>query len=216
MRISRFRRLLAMGSTALAILVAALVIASVLIGKPRDRTFDHEFSSTAGIAHRIKPTSHTEEFSAAAKANDNGDFREAERSYRAILYVEPESAAAHHGLGSALTFQRRYDEAEREYERSIEIDPQFAPSYSALGTIAARRGQTDVAISWYKQAVELDPTFGIAYWGLGANYQLKGDCKTAIRYLKRVPELLPETHLAARATALASRCTSMQVDSGDR
>jgi tetratricopeptide (TPR) repeat protein len=199
------------------ILVVAAVSAAVVLflrETPSETPFRHELSDANGIVHGSSPrgqaelSKHPQEFRAALDAINRGAFEAAERSYRDILRMEPRSAEAHHGLGSALTYQGRYDEAESEFKRAIEIDPRRAPSYSALGTVAAYRRQTDEAIRQYQRAVELDPMFGLAYWGLGANYFQKQECARAVQYLKRVPELLPGSSYAAKAEALLARCSS--------
>lgn len=196
----------------LVVAVGSIAVVLLVRERPSETPYHHDLSNANGIVHgasardMAEQLDHPQEFRVALDAINSGAFEVAERSYRDILRLEPQSAMAHHGLGSTLTYQGRYDEAESEFKRAIEIDPRRAPSYSALGTIAAYRRQTDEAIRQYQRAVELDPMFGLAYWGLGANYYRKQQCATAIEYLKRVPELLPGSTYATRAETLIARC----------
>ena len=97
-------------------------------------------------------------------------FSEAIEVSRRAIQIQPNLAAAHTLLGSALLEVGRRDEALVETKRAIELDPNDARAYVGLGIVDGAMRRYTEAIKAYKQAVNLDPSYLAAYINLGVAY----------------------------------------------
>jgi len=64
------------------------------------------------------------------------DATGAEAVFRRVVDIQPESAAAHRGLGLALWSERQVEAAWRELQVATRLDPADAEAHFALGKIA--------------------------------------------------------------------------------
>lgn len=71
-------------------------------------------------------------FSAGVCYSQTGDARQAERSLRTFLRLQPLSAEGHSALGLVLLSQRRAAEARAEFEQALRLDPAAAEARAAL------------------------------------------------------------------------------------
>jgi len=97
-------------------------------------------------------------------------FTEAIEVSRRAIQIQPNLAAAHTLLGSALLEVGQRVEALAETNRAIELDPNDAHAYVSLGNIDGAMRRYTEAIKAYKQAVNLDPNYLGAYINLGIAY----------------------------------------------
>ena len=74
----------------------------------------------------------------------------AEACYRQVLATQPNHAAAHSNLGSALMGQGKLDEAVAAYRQAIRIKPDLAAAYSNLGNALMGQGKLDDAVAAYR------------------------------------------------------------------
>ncbi|HYI69789.1 MAG TPA: tetratricopeptide repeat protein [Skermanella sp.] len=92
---------------------------------------------------------------------------EAEALYRRALDVEPEGAAIHRALGTALEDQGRTAEAVACYSRCLTLSPDDADGWCDLGMALRRLTRAAEAVPAYRRAVRLDPGFVEAWFNLG-------------------------------------------------
>ncbi|MHB8954089.1 MAG: tetratricopeptide repeat protein [Pirellulaceae bacterium] len=100
--------------------------------------------------------------------------------HRAALAVRPQSTAALHNLGHALSVQGKLDEAIAYYHKAIDLDPNFAKAYNNLGYALKDQGKLDEAIACYRKAIELNPKAPFARYGLGNVLENQGKRDEAI------------------------------------
>ena len=97
----------------------------------------------------------------------SGRAIEAEALYRRALDVEPEGAAIHRALGTALEDQGRTAEAVACYSRCLTLSPDDADGWCDLGMALRRLTRAAEAVPAYRRAVRLDPGFVEAWFNLG-------------------------------------------------
>jgi predicted TPR repeat methyltransferase len=85
------------------------------------------------------------------------DFDAAIEAYRTACDHDPRSAAAHSGLGSALSAAGRYGEALDAVRRASELEPSATGHLDALAIQLRRLGRNDEAAAIYRRWSELDP-----------------------------------------------------------
>jgi Flp pilus assembly protein TadD len=88
--------------------------------------------------------------SEAAWADSAARFAEAVRA-------DPASAEAHHNLGMALFYCRRFDEAIAQFQRALALDPALASAQGSLGQALIESGRPDEAMAALAEAERLDP-----------------------------------------------------------
>ena len=70
-----------------------------------------------------------------------GRADEAIAHFKTSLALQPQSAAAHYNLGTALTVARRLGEAADRYREALRIDPAYANAHNNLGNVYLAEGQ---------------------------------------------------------------------------
>ncbi|HEY0077517.1 MAG TPA: tetratricopeptide repeat protein [Pyrinomonadaceae bacterium] len=130
-------------------------------------------------------------FTRALKAEDAGDFVEAEKLYRKVIELDANYAFAYNNLGVLLTkdFNQRA-EAEALYRKSIELDADNATVYNNLGILLAKDSNRHAeAEALYRKSIELDANNAPAYYNLGCLESLRGNIDAAIENLRRAVEI---------------------------
>jgi Flp pilus assembly protein TadD len=117
--------------------------------------------------------------------------QEAIAEYRKALDLDPELAAAHNNLGSALSDKGRLDEAIAEYSTALQLDPKIAASHNNLGNALKQKGRVDEAIAEYQKALQLDPKYYLAHNNLGNAYKDTGRLEEAIAEYRAAVRLQP-------------------------
>lgn len=94
---------------------------------------------------------------AASQTVVNGNFRAAEKQYRAILKQNAEQPQAILGLATALKAQGKTKEAVSLLETLISKRPDFQPAYYLLGLMYEKQGDLERAKQAYRTYVAIAP-----------------------------------------------------------
>jgi Flp pilus assembly protein TadD len=117
--------------------------------------------------------------------------------FRRTLASQPDSAAAHYNVGTALTVGRRLGEAAREYEEAIRIDPKYAKAHNNLGNVRLAQQQFDAAIGEFEAVVRLQPGSIEGFMNLAAAFAAAGRFDHAVNSADAALRLSPPEPLAS-------------------
>jgi Flp pilus assembly protein TadD len=117
--------------------------------------------------------------------------------FRRTLASQPDSAAAHYNVGTALTVGRRLGEAAREYEEAIRIDPKYANAHNNLGNVRLAQQQFDAAIREFEVVIRLQPESVDGFMNLAAAYAAAGRFDHAVNTAEAALRLSPSEPLAS-------------------
>lgn len=100
----------------------------------------------------------------------------AERAALSAVQADSEDPWAHHGLGYAYLFSRRFDDSLAEFELALRLNPNFSLAQAFYGLAlcyCGRWGEGDVAV---RRALRLSPRDPLAalYYGIAAYAQFIG------------------------------------------
>ena len=127
----------------------------------------------------------------AITAHQEGRLEEAEKLYREILEIQPNSLDANNNLGVLLQYYNKFEEAEKLYKKAIELKPDYAEAYSNLSVILNKLNKFDEAIVSCQKAIEFNPSLAQAYSNLGnAFFKLNRHEDAIVNYNKAI-ELKP-------------------------
>jgi predicted O-linked N-acetylglucosamine transferase (SPINDLY family)/predicted SAM-dependent methyltransferase len=110
-----------------------------------------------------------------------GDLEEAERRFRVVLELNPESAELWSDLGIAVFRQGRRVEAVEHFWRGVTLNPGHAKGWANLGNALKECGRFQDAVSACRRAIEIEPTLEEGRDNLGASLLALGDYGEAIR-----------------------------------
>ena len=96
-----------------------------------------------------------------------GNFKDAEISFRQVIELKPDFAEAHSNLGVLLQVQGRFKEAELSYRKAIELKSNYARAHNNLGVLLKEQGRLDEACYAFFQAINLNSYFADAFTNLG-------------------------------------------------
>ena len=94
-------------------------------------------------------------------------YPEAERIWRQIIQLDPNSAVAFSNLCAALFRQNKLDEAPIFCQKALALDPKLPETYNNLGNVLRVQKKLTEAEEMYRRAIELDDKYVRAYNGLG-------------------------------------------------
>ena len=120
-----------------------------------------------------------------------GRLEEAERAYRRVLELEPDSAPAFNNLGNLYQETGAFEKAEKAYRRALEILPSYPEALVNLATFYSRQGRVSAALELYREALPLSPNREEIYNNMGTAYLRNGDYVEAEGVLRRAFELNP-------------------------
>jgi len=132
----------------------------------------------------------------------HGDRKRATVELRAAIAEKPDSASAHHALGTILEAEKKFPEAAAEYQAVLQTDPHFPYGAIDLARTLAAQQKFDDAIAAVQEALKLSPpveetiSLGIA---MGATYAESGNFPKAIEILRQFTADHPDSvdaHLA--------------------
>ena len=106
-------------------------------------------------------------FRRATELHKEDQFVAAERAYRQVLQVEPNSKGALYGLGQLLAKRGDHFAAKRLFKSLVAIDPGSYKSWFRLGRSLAARGELAEAAEAYCEVIERQPKFVNTYHDLG-------------------------------------------------
>ena len=95
-------------------------------------------------------------------------YPEAERIWRQIIQLDPNSAVAFSNLCAALFLQNKLDEALIFCQKALALDPKLPGTYNNLGIVLYNQKKLTEAEEMYRRALALDDKNVYAYNGLGA------------------------------------------------
>jgi tetratricopeptide (TPR) repeat protein len=124
---------------------------------------------------------------------DRKAYADAIRYRTAAVSLRPDSAAAHHTLGSALDHHGKLGEAFAEYRRAIVVDAKYAAPHVNLGVALAEQGKLDEAVAEFRQAIALDAKLAAAHNNLGNALCKQGKVEEAVEECRQAVALDPKT-----------------------
>ena len=125
---------------------------------------------------------------------------EAERSFVAVLRLNPDYANAHYNLGVVLQRKGDLEGAERSFRAALRINPKDVSAHFNLGIVLEKKGDLEGAERSYRAAVRLNPDAADAHYNLGGVLAKKGDLEGAVRSYLAALRLNPD-HANAHANA---------------
>jgi tetratricopeptide (TPR) repeat protein len=123
-----------------------------------------------------------------------GQTDDAITHFRHALGLRDGNAAAHYGLGLALSQQRKTDEAIEHWQKSLELQPDNLNARNNLGAALAEIGRTPEAIEQWQQTLAFDPDNGNAANNLAWVFATSPDATLrdgakAVAYAKRATQV---------------------------
>ena len=94
-------------------------------------------------------------------------YLEAERIWRQIIQLDPNSAVAFSNLCAALFRQNKLDEAPIFCQKALALDPKLPETYNNLGNVLYNQKKLTEAEEMYRRAIALDDQYVPAYYNLG-------------------------------------------------
>jgi tetratricopeptide (TPR) repeat protein len=104
-----------------------------------------------------------------------GRWEEAVVRLQQFLGLNPNSAAAHLGLGVALMGLGRPAEAAVSFQEALRVDPNHAGAHSNLGVALLEQGRLEDAAASFQQAIHLKPQSAEVHTHLAMIWLLMGD-----------------------------------------
>jgi tetratricopeptide (TPR) repeat protein len=96
------------------------------------------------------------------------------------IRANPDKAAFHANLGSALQKKGRLDDAISSCAKAIELDPEHAEAHANLASAFHQQGNLDEAAASYRRAIAIDPDFAEAHNNLGNTLKEQGQFEDAL------------------------------------
>ncbi|WP_430015045.1 tetratricopeptide repeat protein [Microcystis protocystis FBCC-A270] len=112
-------------------------------------------------------------------------YPEAERIWRQIIQLDPNSAVAFSNLCAALFRQNKLDEALIFCQKSLALDPKLPETYNGLGIVLANQKKLTEAEEMFRRALALDDKYVRAYNNLGNVLRAQKKLKEAEEMYRR-------------------------------
>lgn len=119
--------------------------------------------------------------------------QDAIRHFREAAHLDPDSAASHFNLGTALTVAGDYESAVLEYQRALAIRKDYGQAHNNLASILLQSGKLAEAVTHLNEAVKLDPNNAQAHYNAGIATLRLGKQGDAIGHLKKAVQLAPDS-----------------------
>jgi tetratricopeptide (TPR) repeat protein len=129
----------------------------------------------------------------AERAFGNGLYAEAERLYRTIAQLYPDTGEGLYGLGNSLARLGKLTEAEQVLQRLVALDPTNLEARRNLGALLAMTGRSEAALEAFRAILSSDPDNADALHSIGkvlAGQQRYGE---ASAFLRRAVEADPRS-----------------------
>jgi tetratricopeptide (TPR) repeat protein len=159
----------------------------------------------------VLPVSHpefkTDElFDQAVRAEETGNFAQAERLYRIVMNSDPADAAAPFNLGNMLRSRGGNVEAEDAFRAATRADPTFAQAWYNLADLLDEQGRTEAAIECLRKALQGAPGYVDACFNLALLLQRTDRVTEAANYWRRYLAADAQSEWAARARRSLNFC----------
>jgi serine/threonine protein kinase/Flp pilus assembly protein TadD len=119
-------------------------------------------------------------FTLGNRLYEREDYAEALRYCSIAVSIRPDSAAAHHNLGVALSNQGLLDEAIAELHKALRLDKDSYQVHTNLGVNLHLKRSLDEAIAAYSEAIRLNKDYPPAHNNLGCALAEKGRLDDAV------------------------------------
>lgn len=94
----------------------------------------------------------------ADRVRYDGQYDEAEKLYLRLLDLDPDNAAAHHGLGLVYCYHEgRFDESVAELRKAVELDPTNVTYRLNLAKTLTMLAMYEDAKAEFEKVLEIDP-----------------------------------------------------------
>ncbi len=144
-------------------------------------------------------------FQSAAAQFSQGNFHDAEESFRRLSEIEPTNSRGILGLAEAWVAQKKPDAALRLLQAEADKYPNRADLHFGIGNLALRTARYDLAIAEFQIVLEsvASNSKGAAdlYLRIADAYRLKGDLEFAIAMLQHAQSLQPANPVIMNALA---------------
>jgi predicted Zn-dependent protease len=117
-----------------------------------------------------------------------GNLFDAEKAFRHVIQLQPDSEPAQIHLGYVLLNQKKYDEARLWLEKSARAASPMPEVFYYLGLVAQEQNDDAKAIALFEKAVEKLPNYAHARIALGSSYiklrnypRAKEELETAVK-----------------------------------
>lgn len=88
---------------------------------------------------------------------DDGDYKSALSTYKAVVAIKPKSAVALDGIGRCHIANANYVAAEASLRSAIQADPNFVQAYNNLAVVFEKQNKRKEAIALLEKAASMDP-----------------------------------------------------------
>ena len=150
----------------------------------------------------------------ALALQEQGQFAEAELSYRRAIEQQPNLLEAHANLADLLYRRHRFAEALTSYGQAIAVNPGISTLWLSLGVCQYRIAMLSAAEASLKRAIELDmsqPNYFVSMAAVLLAQQREAD---ALPFIRRALELQPDLAEARNMLLYASQQTCDWVNLG--
>ena len=134
----------------------------------------------------------------AATRRRQGRVVDSVRWYRKVLNVDSKLAAAHVGLGSALSLLGQHEASAAALSQAVSLRPDTLPitAFYLLADVLRRLQRYEEAMERYRDVLEIDPDYAPAHEGIGRVLLQLGRYGEAVESLARSVSLEPKSPAA--------------------
>ena len=121
-----------------------------------------------------------------------GMLDKAIKSYKRVISIKPDFAAAYNNLSVALRDKGDIDEAIEVCKKAISIKPDYAQAYNNLGNILKDQHKTEESVKAYEECISIKPDYVEAYNNLGNVLKQQEKIEESIKAYKMAISLKPD------------------------
>jgi len=142
------------------------------------------------------------------------DWAGADREYRRVIELAPDSAVASFWAGWYLTIVERFDEAIAIRRRVLSLDPLSVPANDGLGWTLLYAGRYEESIRQYEKLLDMQPEHPYAYVWLAFNYAATHQTDRVAEVCRKALALAPDdvsslSYCAAGLAAVGKRSDAL-------